>query len=101
MMHQTFDPNTDPPRDEPPSLAVAALTLTDPRVLHELAYHARGLRSRDELAAVLERRAVDAIRAGDGYSAAHRHDIAAGERERARDLRRWAAALRVVHEASP
>ena len=45
---------------------MAALTLTDPRVLHELAYHAHGLRSRDELAAVLERRAVDAIRAVTG-----------------------------------
>lgn len=100
MMHQPVDPNAAPPRDEPPSLAVAALALTDPRALHELAYHAHGLRSRDELAAVLERRAVDAIRAGDGYSAAHRHDLAAGARERARDLRRWAAALRVVHEAS-
>lgn len=85
---------------DPPSLPEASALLTEPAVLAELAHHARGCRTRDELAAVLEREAAHATRAGDGYAAAGRYDLAAERRERARELRRWAAALRVVHEAA-
>lgn len=90
------DPNTDPPLPPPPSLAEAAALLTEPRVLHALALHSLDARTRDEIAARLEREAVRCVRAGDGYNACGRYDLAAGERERARELRRWSAALRVV-----
>jgi hypothetical protein len=106
MMHQPIDaaPRPDPhvalPRDPPPTLTEAAKLLTEPRVLEELAYHARNLRARDELAAALEQEAVRCDRASDGFADRHRYDLAAGQRERARLLRRWAAALRVVHCAT-
>lgn len=90
-MHQTIDP---------PSLAESAALLTEPRVLAELGYHGHGCRTRDEIAAVLEREAMHATRASDGYAALERYDLAAERRERARELRRWAAALRVVHGAA-
>ena len=51
MMHQPIDPNVDPPRDEPPSLAVAALTLTERRTPHPVA-----------LAGLLWAVAVEAVR---------------------------------------
>lgn len=88
MMHQSVDP---------PSLAEAARELTEPRVLRELGHFGYDCRTRDELAAVLERAAVHAVRASGGYAAVGRYDLAAERRERARELRRWAAALRVVH----
>lgn len=94
MMHQQVD--ATPPRDPAPTLAEAAALLTEPRVLEELAYHAHNLRSRDELAAALETAAVRSDRASDGFAERRRYDLAAGERESARMLRRWAAALRVV-----
>jgi hypothetical protein len=94
MMHQPIDAAR--PRDPSPKLAEAAKLLTEPRVLEELAYHARNLRTRDELAAALEQEAVRCDRASDGFADRLRYDLAAGERERARLLRRWAAALRVV-----
>lgn len=97
-MHQRVD--VAPPRDPAPTLAEAAALLTEPRVLDELAYHARNLRSRDELAAALETEAVRCDRASDGFAERRRYDLAAGERERARLLRRWAAALRVVHASA-
>lgn len=97
-MHQTID--AQPPREPPPTLEQAAALLTDPRVLVELAYHARNLRSRDELAAALETVAVRHDRASDGFAERRRYDLAAGERESARHLRRWAEALRVVHKAA-
>jgi hypothetical protein len=90
MMHQTI---------APPSLAEAARELTEPRVLRELAHYGYDCRTRDELAAALERVAAHATRASDGYAALARYDLAAERRERARELRRWAAALRVVHAA--
>lgn len=93
MMHQPID---TPPRDPPPTLAEAAALLTEPRVLVELAYHARHLRARDELAAALETEAVRCDRASDGFAERRRYDLAAGERERARLLRRWAEALRTL-----
>jgi hypothetical protein len=94
------DQNAQPPRDPAPTLAEAAAVLIEPRVLEELAYSARNLRSRDELAAALETEAVRHDRASDGFAERRRYDLAAGERERARLLRRWAAALHVVHEAA-
>jgi hypothetical protein len=94
------DPHAAPPRDPPPTLTEAAKLLTEPRVLAELAYHARNLRTRDELAAALEHEAVRCDRASEAYAQRERYDLAAGERERARLLRRWAAALRVVHRAT-
>jgi|LNFM01.1.fsa_nt_gb hypothetical protein len=84
---------------EPVSLADAARMLTEPRALEALAHHGRECRARDELAGVLEREAVRSVRASDGYAALHRYDLAAAERERARELRAWAAALRVVHQS--
>ena len=90
-MHQTIDP---------PSLAEAAQLLTEPRALRELGHFGYDCRTRDELAAVIERAAMHATRASDGYAAQGRYDLAAERRERARELRRWAAALRVVHEAA-
>lgn len=94
------DPNTTPPREPPPTLEEAAALLTDPRVLVEFAYHGRNCRTRDELAAKLEHEAVRSDRASDGFAERKRYDLAAGERERARELRRWAAALRVVEATS-
>ncbi len=91
------DPNTTPPGDPAPTLAEAAVLLTEPRVLEELAYHARNFRARDELATALEIAAVRHDRASDGFAERRRYDLAACEREHARLLRRWAAALRVVH----
>jgi hypothetical protein len=85
-----------PPRDRP-TLAEAAGLLTEPRVIEELAYHARNLRTRDELAAALEMAAVRHERASDGFAERRRYDLAASERERARSLRQWAAALRLLH----
>ncbi len=77
------DPNTTPPRESPPTLPEAAALLTDPRVLVELAYHSRNLRTRDELAAALETEAVRSDRASEGYAERGRYELAAGERERA------------------
>lgn len=82
-------------------IAEAAVILTDPRALPVLAYLGRSCRTRDELAAALECEAVVHDRASDGFAERRRYDLAAGERERARDLRRWAAALRVVSEVRP
>lgn len=94
------DPNTDPPQPPSPSLVEAAAILTEPRVLHAIALHSIDARTRDELAARLEREAVRCIRAGDGFTVCGRYDLATGERERARELRCWAAALRVVEATS-
>lgn len=94
------DPNSVPPREPPPTLEEAAALLTNPRVLAELAYYGGNLRTRDELAARLEQAAVVHDRASDGFTARERYDLAAGERESARHLRRWAEALRVVHKAA-
>lgn len=69
-------------------------------MLCALALHSLDCRTRDEIAARLEREAVRCARAGDGYTACGRYDLATGERERARELRLWAAALRVVEAAS-
>ncbi len=88
------DPNSVPPRDPPPTLEQAAALLTDPRVLVELAYHSRNLRTRDELAARLEQAAVVHDRASEGFAERKRYDLADGERERVRELSALAAALR-------
>lgn len=85
----TIDPNSVPPREPLPTLEQAAALLTDPRVLVELAYHSRDLRTRDELAARLEQAAVVHDRASDGFAARERYDLASGERESAGRLRRW------------
>jgi hypothetical protein len=89
-------PHAAPPRDPPPTLTEATKLLTEPRVLEELAYHARNLRARDELATALEHEAVRSDRASEAYAQRERYDLAAGERERARLLRRCAGALRVL-----
>lgn len=78
------------------TLAEAARLLTRPDVLSALAHHGRDCRTRDELAARLEREAVVHSRASEGYADRDRYDLAAGQRERARTLRQWAEALRVV-----
>lgn len=90
------DPNTTPPRESPPTLEQAAALLTDPRVLVELAYHSRNLRTRDELAAALETEAVRSDRASEGFAERKRYDLAAGERDRAARLREIAAAVRTL-----
>ena len=82
------------------SLREAATLLTEPRVLRELGHLGYDCRTRDELVAVLERSAAHATRASEGYAALGRYDMAAERRERARELRRWAAALLVVEAAS-
>lgn len=83
--------------EHPDELRAALDALLTPDAIAELAYHARNLRTRDELAVRLEHEAVRSERASEGYAERRRYDLAAGERERARMLRRWAAALRVVH----
>lgn len=60
------------------------------------AQHARSLRAVDEVIARLEYEAVRCVRAGDGFCAVRRYDLAAAERERARELRERASALRVL-----
>ncbi|MFO0562376.1 MAG: hypothetical protein U0269_30450 [Polyangiales bacterium] len=62
----------------------------------QFAHFGQRLRTPDELIARLEFEAVRCTRAGDGFSAAHRHDLAAGERERAARLRSLAASLRAL-----
>jgi len=94
------DPNTTPPRESPPTLEEAAALLTEPRVFIELAYHGRNCRTRDELIVRLEQAAIVHDRASDGFAERKRYDLAAGERESARHLRRWAEALRVMHKAA-
>ena len=72
-----------------------------PDALAELAHHGRGARHASEAAAKLEQVAVVHDRASDGFAERRRYDLAAGERERARHMRRWAAALRVVQGSLP
>lgn len=91
-----LDPHAAPPRDPPPTLPEAAALLTEPRVLAELAYHSRNLRTRDELAAALETEAVRSDRASEGFAERKRYDLAAGERDRAARLREIAAAVRTL-----
>jgi hypothetical protein len=80
------------------SLSDAAVLLTEPESLRELAYFAHGCRATDELAAVLDREATRCVRASDGFAALFRYDLAAEQRERARKLRLLSAALRVVRD---
>lgn len=75
------------------TLAEAAKLLTRPDILSALAYHGRDCRTRDELAARLEREAVVHARASEGYAERGRYELAAGERERAALARRRAKAL--------
>lgn len=60
------------------------------------AQHSRAARMVDEVIARLEYEAVRCMRAGDGFSASRRYDLAAAERERARELRAKASALRTL-----
>ena len=62
-----------------------------------IAHHGRSSRAADEVSARLEYEAVRCTRAGDGFTQSHRYDLAAAERERARELREIAAALRLLH----
>ena len=64
--------------------------------LAELAFHGRGVRCLDELAALLEVESVRALRASDGYAERRRYDLAALERDRAAMYRRRAEAIRVL-----
>jgi hypothetical protein len=91
-------PHAAPPRDPPPTLTEATKLLTEPRVLKELAYHARNLRARDELAAALEQEAVRSDRASEAYAQRERYDLAAGERESAAVRRRRAKTPRGLEE---
>ncbi len=78
------------------TLTEAAKLLTRPDVLSALAYHGRDCRTRDELAARLEREAVVHARASEGFAERKRYDLAAGERDRAARLREIAAAVRAL-----
>lgn len=60
------------------------------------AQHGRSLRAVDEVIARLEYEAVRCVRAGDGFCAVRRYDLAAAERARASELREKASALRVL-----
>ncbi len=62
-----------------------------------IAHHGRSSRAADEVSARLEYEAVRCTRAGDGFTQSHRYDLAAAERERARELREISAALRLLH----
>lgn len=64
--------------------------------LAELAFHGRGVRCLDELAALLEVESVRALRASDGFAERRRYDLAALERDRAATFRRRAEAVRVL-----
>jgi len=78
------------------TLTEAAKLLTRPDVLTALALHGRDCRTRDELAARLEREAVRAERSAAGFEACRDYRAATIEQERAAELRLWAEALRVV-----
>lgn len=75
--------------------ALAVLLSLDAIAL--IAQHGRSSRAADEVCARLEYEAVRCTRAGDGFTQSHRYDLAAAERERARELRTIAAALRLLH----
>ena len=78
------------------TLTEAAKLLTRPDVLTALALHGRDCRTRDELAARLEREAVRAERSAAGFEACRDYRAATIEQERSAELRLWAEALRVV-----
>jgi hypothetical protein len=64
--------------------------------LELLGAHVHRLHSADEIAVRFEQEALRSQRASEGYVERERYDLAAGERERARELRLRAAALRLV-----
>ena len=77
-------------------LREALLLLLRVDTLALIGAHAHGLHSADEIAFRLEHEALRSERASEGYNERNRYDLAAGERWRARELRRRAAALRLI-----
>lgn len=67
--------------------------LLHPDALTEIALHARGVHTVEEIAPKLEAEAVRSDRASEAFAQRERYDLAAGERERAALLRRYAAAI--------
>ncbi len=64
--------------------------------LELLGVHTHRAHTANEIAVRLEQEALRSERASEGHAERERYDLAAGERERARELRLRAAALRLV-----
>lgn len=83
-----------PTAEQLAALRSAIALVTKPASLVTLGYLALGQRSADELLIVLDAEVNRARAASDGYAERGRYDLAAGERDRVRELSALAAALR-------